>query len=184
MIGALLLLACVGGAPASPPDSQRSDARYVEAAKAVADEVGPLADIYMQVVLRSPWGAYYSMLFPPAPESLTAEYGVVKSEELWLRDALQRMMPPDAVEWSLGYGDFLVFTDRPFATVAEAQKWREESAGDMYLGRFQKWTYGRAVEQPVEELAEVTRDASVVEVEIPIVRQSRFVCVMVVTLRR
>ena len=41
-----------------------------------------------------------------------------------------------------------------------------------------------AVEQPVEELAEVTRDASVVEVEIPIVRQSRFVCVLVVTLRR
>lgn len=178
------LLACVGCALAGLPDRRHADAHYALAAADVAAKIAPVADAYMQVVLRGPQREYYSMLKPNAPERGTHDYQAVKSEELRLRNALQEMMPPEVTEWQLGYGDFWLFLERRYRTVAEENDWRNRSIGEMYLGKYQNVKYGQPLRRPVEKMAEVKHLDDGVRVVIPIVKQSRFVCFMSVTMRR
>ena len=93
-------------------------------------------------------------------------------------------MPPEVTEWQLGYGDFWMFLERRYRTVAEENDWRNSSIGEMYLGKYQNVKYGQPLQHPVEKMAEVKHLADGVRVVIPIVKQSRFVCFMSVTMRR
>ncbi|MCE5245594.1 hypothetical protein LLG88_01555, partial [bacterium] len=92
--------------------------------------------------------------------------------------------PTEVTEWQLGYGDFWMFLERRYRTVAEENDWRNRSIGEMYLGKYQSLKYGQPLQHPVEKMAEVKHLVDGVRVVIPIVKQSRFVCFMSVTMRR
>ena len=169
-----------GQTPVAPRIAQASADR-IAVAEAMANDISSAAYVFMQIVLKSKWGAGYGMLKPADPGRRDPSYQRVKAAERPMRDLISRLMnrTPGLRSADLSYGDFSLFVERRFSSPVEREEWIQSSGGDMYGGPFSWLSFG---EELAPRLARMGPDAFTsvdsVWVRVPVVKKGRFVCVL------